>query len=60
MKESDGMYLDTDEETIEERTRRYAQNRYDLRMAKRYRLEDTEKDDWAYAEDLVRREIYGH
>lgn len=43
-------------ETREEQTRRYAQNRYDLRMKYRFKLEDGEKEDWTCAEEQIRRE----
>ncbi len=45
-----------DEETREDRIRRYAQNRYDMRMQFKFRLQDTDKDDWRVAEEQVKRE----
>ncbi len=49
----------SDEETIEERIRRYAYNRWEARQKFKFRLEDTDKDDWKIAEEIVRREIFG-
>ena len=47
------------EETREDYIRRLAQNRYELRMTHRWRLTDTDKDDWAAAEEQVRQELKG-
>ena len=45
-----------DNETREDRVRRYAQNRYDMRIRYKFCLNDTDKDDWKCAEEQVRRE----
>jgi len=48
------------EETLEERIRRYAQNRYDMRIHHKWKLWETADDDWRAAEELARREFYRH
>ncbi len=44
---------DTDE-TLEEMTRRLAQNRYDIRQFHKWRLSDGPDKDWAEAERIAR------
>ncbi len=45
-----------DEETQEYRIRLYAHNRYEMRMIFKFRLNETDKDDWRVAEEQVQRE----
>ena len=44
---------DYEDETNEDRTRRYARNRYEMRMKFKWRLSDTDKDDWESAKKQV-------
>lgn len=46
------------EETFEDRVRRYARNRYEMRMHHKWRLQDTAEDDWRAARALVEKEFY--
>ena len=49
---------DDREETIEEYTKRLAYNRYQMRVHFKWRLNDTSADDWAYAQEVVQRELH--
>jgi hypothetical protein len=48
--------MDENIETREEYIRRLAFNRYEMRMKFKFRLQDTDKDDWYAAELFVQRE----
>jgi len=50
--------MDDENETIEERIKRYAYNRWELRMKYKFRLQDTDKDDWRIAEGMVTKETF--
>ena len=44
------------DETREERIRRYAYNRWELRQFYKFRENDTAEDDWICAEAQIKRE----
>ena len=46
-----------DDETIEDMIKRYAYNRWDMRMHFRWKLEETDVDDYKHAKQIVEDEL---
>ena len=51
------MLNDNDEESVEETVRRYAYNRWQMRQSFKWKLHETDLDDWRIAEEMVREEL---
>jgi hypothetical protein len=47
-----------EEETVEQMIKRYAQNRYEIRMAFKWKLSDTAEDDYRIAKEMVIRDLH--
>ena len=48
----------TDEDTVEQIIKRYAKNRYDMRMHFKWRMEENADDDYRIAKEIVERELH--
>ncbi len=52
------MIDDDDNETYEQMVKRYAYNRWQMRMHFKWKLEDTADDDYRIAQEIARKAMY--